>query len=136
MVEEPENRFHLSWRPHDSFPADGDTCDVFKPTHLRSPVRLISFGHMIRDQGVALALLPKRLGVDPMAYQWVRTPTSVPGDLDPTTYEHYKGWFGGIESLTWAQMLANCDTGARCAPALCSASTVSHHHASRSLLSL
>ena len=84
--------------------------------HLRSPQRLRSFGHMIRDNMAALFGVAERLGADPLAYRWLLWPTGEIGNVKDDLFKHYRSWSGGIETQAWEELLQECDAGAQRSP--------------------
>lgn len=107
--DEADKNFHVMWVPGGVPPEGSGVCVVAEPTHIRSPKRLRSFGHMLRDNMAALLAVPERLGVDAERYTWLQWPTGEAGSIDDKVYQKYKGWVGDIETLTWEAQLAKCD---------------------------
>ena len=62
----------MDWRGGDPLPAAEDVVPYTQPLHLRGTMNTHSFGHLLRDNLMALVDLPLRFGRDPVDFDWVR----------------------------------------------------------------
>lgn len=68
---EPDLQFFLDWRAGEAPPEEADIVNYTQPLHLRVPMNLQSFGHLIRDNIHPLVNLALRFGREPVDFDWV-----------------------------------------------------------------